>query len=569
MKYLLASVLILLLPAAASTLSAQSTAPPKAQLSNTGVISGQVTLKAKPAPHVTMVMQGAADSAVQLSKAELKTSTDANGVYRLTGLPAGSYWVKPMTPAFVEVSRKVTIGDGETANGIDFELVKGGVITGKITDVDGHPLIEEMVYLWDAEPASNQTAEKIGYVRLHVQTDDRGIYRIFGVTAGRYKVAVGNDGGNLLWRSEARRYRRVFFPGVTDPGKATVIEVSEGSETSHVDITVDGPIHTFAASGVVLDEQTNKPAPNMQCWITEQRKEFIPLEVISNSQGQFQIDGLLPGDYQVRAEPEQGDNVRSNPVSFQIVDRDIEGLVIKTAKGAGIAGVVVLENNKDPVVMDKLRQLSVGTWNLTAADSQYVWHSSPINPDYSFSIKGLNAGSLLLDIDHGQAGFSLARIEYPKGTPTDRIPVNADQQITGVRVIVRYGTASIEGTVKIVNGKLPGDSRLYVSAREITAPDQRSPVEVDDRGHFTIGNLAAGTYFVTPNLSTPGAMNPVGPPQQVVVSDGATVNVTLTVDFGKGSEAGGPIGRSLSMRSGLLASPSRLSDALAALFPYL
>jgi hypothetical protein len=28
-----------------------------------------------------------------------------------------------MTPAFVEVSRKVTIDDGETADGIDFELI--------------------------------------------------------------------------------------------------------------------------------------------------------------------------------------------------------------------------------------------------------------------------------------------------------------------------------------------------------------------------------------------------------------------------------------------------------------
>ncbi len=566
MKHLVTLVLILLLPAAASTLSAQSTVPPKAQPTNAGVISGQVTLKGKPAPQVTMVLYG--DSAVPLPNGELGASTDANGVYRLTGLAAGSYWVKPMTPAFVEVGRKVTIGDGETADGIDFELVKGGVITGKITDVDGHPLIEETVYLFDAEPALKQT-EKIGYVRFHGQTDDRGIYRIFGVAASRYKVAVGNDGGNLRWRSVPRRYRRVFFPGVTDPGRATVIEVSEGSETSHVDITVDGPIHTFAASGVVLDEQTNQPAPNMQCWISEQRREFIPLEVISNSQGQFQIDSLLPGDYQVRAEPEEGDNVRSSPVSFQIVDRDIDGLVIRTAKGAGIAGVVVLENNKDPVIMDKLRQLSVGTWTRTGADSQPVWHSSPINPDYSFSIKGLNAGSVLLDIDHAEEGFSLARIEYPKATPTDWIAVNADEQITGVRLIVRYGTAIINGTVKIVNGKLPGDSRLYVSVREITALVRLFHVEVDDRGHFTVRNLAAGTYFVTPNLSTPGAMNPVGPPQQVVVNDGATVNVTLTADFGKGSEAGGPIGRSLSMRSGLLASPSRLSDALAALCPYL
>src|SRR2546423_6161375 len=138
MKYLVTLVLILLLSAAASTLSAQSTAPPTAQPTNTGVISGQVKLTGKPAPHVTMVMQGDGDSAVSLPNGELKTSTDANGVYRLTGLPAGSYWVMPMTPGFMQVGRKVTIHDGETADGIDFELFKGGVITGKITDVDGH-----------------------------------------------------------------------------------------------------------------------------------------------------------------------------------------------------------------------------------------------------------------------------------------------------------------------------------------------------------------------------------------------------------------------------------------------
>src|SRR4051812_29317708 len=282
MKYLVTLVLLLLLPAAASTLSAQSNAPPTAQPTNTGVIGGRVTLKTKPAPQVAMLLYGDGDSATRLPSDGLKTSTDANGLYRLTGLAAGSYWVQPTNPAFVEMSRKVTIGDGETAGGIDFELVKGGVITGRITDADGHPVSEERVELFDADPAPNQTAEKVGNIRLqHGQTDDRGIYRIPGVPPGRYKVAVGNDGGNVLWRSVARRYRRMFFSGVTDPGSATVIEVSEDSETSHVDITLDHPIRTFAASGVVLDEQTNQPLPNMQCWISEQRKEFIPLEVLT------------------------------------------------------------------------------------------------------------------------------------------------------------------------------------------------------------------------------------------------------------------------------------------------
>ena len=195
--------------------------------------------------------------------------------------------------------------------------------------------------------------------------------------------------------------------------------------------------------------------------------------------------------------------------------------------------------NKEPVIMDKLRHMEVGAWNHTGGDSAPFWHSSSINADHSFSLKGLDAGTAFLMIGEAEAGFSLTRIEYPNATPTGSIPVNSGDQITGVRLIVRYGTAIINGTVKIVNGKLPTDCRLYVSVREITALDRFLPVEVDDRGHFTVRNLAAGTYFVTPNLSTPGAMNPVGPPQQIVVNDGATVNVTLTADLGKGSAAGG------------------------------
>jgi len=34
----------------------------------------------------------------------------------------------------------VTIAEGETVEEIDFTLVRGGVITGRVTDVDGTPL---------------------------------------------------------------------------------------------------------------------------------------------------------------------------------------------------------------------------------------------------------------------------------------------------------------------------------------------------------------------------------------------------------------------------------------------
>jgi hypothetical protein len=116
-----------------------------------------------------------------------------------------------VNPPFVELSRKVTIADGETAGGIDFELIRGGAITGRITNVDGRP-VKESVYLFDVEPALKQIAERVTYTGLHSPTDDRGIYRISGVPPGRYKASVGDSDGHFNpWFLEPR-YRQVFSP---------------------------------------------------------------------------------------------------------------------------------------------------------------------------------------------------------------------------------------------------------------------------------------------------------------------------------------------------------------------
>ena len=64
-----ASLALLMTP---GVVSAQSTAP-AARPTNTGVISGQVKLKAKPAPQVTMVLYSDSGSAVPLPNGELKT----------------------------------------------------------------------------------------------------------------------------------------------------------------------------------------------------------------------------------------------------------------------------------------------------------------------------------------------------------------------------------------------------------------------------------------------------------------------------------------------------------------
>ena len=71
---------------------------------------------------------------------------DETGSFKLTGLAAGSYSLEISAPGYVadDVSSQRVYRPGET---VTIHLVKGGVITGKVTDSTGEPLVYARVKL--------------------------------------------------------------------------------------------------------------------------------------------------------------------------------------------------------------------------------------------------------------------------------------------------------------------------------------------------------------------------------------------------------------------------------------
>src|SRR6266545_6856878 len=109
-------------------------------------ISGKVTIKGKPAAGVVV---GLRLSEPRQFDSTFKAASDQEGKYRIANVPSGNYSVAPVAPAFVisDVNKSggqsLVIAEGDNVEGIDFDLVKGGVITGKVTDTEGHPIVEE------------------------------------------------------------------------------------------------------------------------------------------------------------------------------------------------------------------------------------------------------------------------------------------------------------------------------------------------------------------------------------------------------------------------------------------
>jgi hypothetical protein len=271
--------------------AAQSTIPN--QKLTTGSVSGSVTLKGKCVPGIGVALRSVGSDQ---PRPALIATTDPEGNYRISRVPAGQYQVAPIAPTFVitemmvagHQGKLVILTEGESVDGIDFTLVKGGVITGKVLDADGRPVVEEPLSLTAAD--SDNPVMQVQ--QFNFRTDDRGVYRIFGMPAGRYRVAVGQSSRMAaLGTGQPRRpYRLTFHPDAADASQATIVEVLEGGESAGIDITV----------GRILEPAEREKAEDVRFFAS-----------LVSADGSFALNNLPPGRYLASARPAGETSCRS------------------------------------------------------------------------------------------------------------------------------------------------------------------------------------------------------------------------------------------------------------------
>lgn len=510
----------------------------------TSTVSGRVTIHGKGAAGIVIGIRSSDFS--QPPAPGFRGTTDPDGNYQVTDIPAGSYQVSPLTPVYVAADTLVSrarakmllLAEGEEVQGIDFSLVRGGVIAGKVTDADGRPVVEERLTIVPAE--QNNQPQQIS--ASGAQTDDRGIYRIYGLAAGRYKISVGvGENGPTGFVTFGRStYRQTFYPDATDADDAKVVEVSEGTEATNIDITVGRSLPAFSASGKIVDGDSDLPVSGLRVGLRRVVKENnTPMMMgpfsASNALGEFRLENLTSGKYSIFVLPQPGGEQRADAVTFDVIDQDVTGLLVKTVKGLSITGNVVLDGVYDKGTMEKLAQLRLAAFVRSESESSMFSQESPISLDGSFRIAGLAPGIASFSLrnpSRPSVNFAIVRTERDGIVQPRGVEIKAGEQVTGVRVIVSYGTGSIRGEVKLENGELPQGGRVVVWIKKPgeTVSTFR-PYNTDSRGRFLIEGVAAGTYELNVNVYIPGRRGPIPAKQNVIVSDDAVSNVTVSVDL--------------------------------------
>lgn len=510
-------------------------APPKVPH---GSISGRITIKEKPAAGV-MVGLRRTDNMNPFESLG-KAITDQDGVYRIPNVAAGSYYVVASTPAYVSSAanyapKTVVVGEDENVEDVNYSLVRGGVITGKVTDADGRPVIQMQVDILLAELLDKQPATRQAYPMYTGTTDDRGVYRIFGLAPGKYKIAAGRSDDFASFAPSKRAYKQVFHPDVSDVAKATVVEVSEGSEAKDVDITLGRTMQTFSVSGHVINSDTGLPVPNVRYGLTRiigERSEYANSSIVSDSRGDFVVEGLLPGKYAIAQFSDGANELRLETTGFDVVDQDVTDLAIKLAKGASILGAVIFESD-DKAARSKLFELQLRGFILIGPGYGNSF-SSMIAADGSFRFTGLQNGALNLAIAEKNMpfppkGFAISRIERD-GVVVPRLEVKDGETVTGVKVFVSYGSASLRGVISVENGELPSGARFMVRLTKLGENNSvPRPPQADARGHFMIEGLPAGVYEVTAYVMGVKQVKPVK--RSVTLTDGVVTDVAITIDL--------------------------------------
>jgi protocatechuate 3,4-dioxygenase beta subunit len=484
-----------------------------------GVIVGRVTVEGKPAGgaeiHATDANNWSSPGARPLAEA----TTDADGNFRLEHLPAGVVTVEADLPGYTLKGydslgfRSVTIAEGETLEGIDLALERGGAITGRVTDADGRPLVAEQISIKRMDATTDVPQEFrfrfSTYSWLRRSTDDRGIYRLWGLAPGRYIVWAGGAEGMGLGRSGG--YQQTYYPATANEAEATVVEVTPGGEVSGIDLVLRRAAPGFRVSGRAVLAGTDTPVPKRDVYFAKvEQNHFVAMRSGSqtDARGEFAFSGLAPGDYAVflsgsGSEAASQDATYSDVVRVSVVDANVENVVLAVERGATVTGRLRLEGKSPEASLADYRiSLGIRPSDESTTLAIPIAASSPVAADGSFAITGLRPGLQTVSVHSkdGRDSVMITRVERDATALERGVELAKGDVVDDLVVTAAVGTGSVRGAVEITN--VPSGRRyVIVVLRRPDLPSWQGYGGVDERNQFLFERLPAGAYTLQAALS--------------------------------------------------------------------
>jgi hypothetical protein len=445
---------------------------------------------------------------------EVKSTTDASGRYKLTGLPPGSYRVRIRNPlGSPNAAAREVIVTGSDVESIDFRVLVEGMIAGKVVDEDHKPVSGMWVRLVSRE----YEVGSLGYFygTSTAVTNKDGKYTLTGVSPARvYFVIVERNDRDLPAHSEVpsdRKLRKAvamptWYPNSPSKEGAQGVILRPGERRDGVDIemrkspsyclegTAMGPA---GAAAMHFGIETLQPSNGLSSGVGAFAS--APPGGVTAADGKFRICDLNPGSYRLSVEDANrtADSVPAyGAVEFAVVDQDIQGIKILAAPGRTLEAEAAWDG--DPPASPVALPLRLLLEPLNGAGGQ---RGGQMAIPGRFTFKGV------VSTDYAVLPFSNVPGVYVKdigyaGRSAMYDPLRMGIGLGGgsLRITMAHNGATLSVAVADKDGNPGADLRVLLFPAEVRSEDMLAARLVqgltNQAGRYLSQMLPPGKYFV-------------------------------------------------------------------------
>ncbi len=440
-------------------------APPGTGLVRGATVSGRVTdvSTGLPISDVDMVAHREGKGDVAWAK------TGGDGIYALTGLPAGVFRVQALSERYINQETTVTVDVAGSALSADFVLNQGASITGTVTDAEtGLPVAN--VHL-EAGPQNRGNV-------AHTHTRADGSYILMGLPDGITDV-YANSQNYIDWNSTA--------------------DVRGAGVAHRLDIELESGA---TISGTVFDSETGLPIADASV-DSEPDGRGQGSHARTDANGFYTLRGVAPGVYWiiVRAasqgyfEQSFENAVRWDDAQLIAVGgaEGIEGIDFGLRPGATISGRITGADTGLPIAGVRVEAVNISGGRNAAGRS---------GADGVYTLKGIAPGTYHI-LTHAESPDYIQQFYQNAIFEDDARPVDivGPEEVRGIDFALNLG-ATISGTV------LDSETGLPIADAEVDAvPDGRgrgSTANTDATGFYTLRGIAPGAYRIIVRAASQG-----------------------------------------------------------------
>jgi hypothetical protein len=505
-------------PATPQRMPARPLRPGETPPKGTAVIKGQVTAGGTGAP----VRRAQVRAMSMEGRGGGVTSTDTNGVFQITDLPAGRYSVSVSKGGFAQAAfgqrrpgdpgTPIELGDGQIAEKVNFVLSRGGVISGVVVDDGGEPVSGTQVAAVRFQfvqgsrrlvPAPSEGSTD--------RTDDRGGFRLYGLPPGDYFVSATNRNNSFvgpgMTNTESDGFAPTYYPGTPNVNEAARITLKAGQEMSGASFALI-VARMARVRGRVVNSR-GEPSSGMMAMLAPSDPGSMMMMNMNNAMvgpdGSFEFANVAPGRYNLNIRSNggmQNPNAEFAVMPLTVSSDDIDNVIVTTHIGAIARGVVVTDDGQAPPF--RASQVQVFAQMMEPQTMFGQPGQNRMQDDYSFEMTGLfdrRRFTAAIGPTGATSGWYLKSVVYDGQDITDSgMEFAPGRTYEGLQIVFTQTTTDLSGAVTDERNQPVLDATVVIfpANRERWGFLSRyvRTMRPDTNGRFSTKNLPPEDYLI-------------------------------------------------------------------------